>query len=84
MGIFRVYRIEVNEEECVREGVDIVRRRTGGGAVYHDTLGEITYSVIAPDSYFSKSIRDSYKEICDVLIDALSEVGIEAVFFTYK
>ena len=80
IGYFQGYHIEVNEEECVRGGVDIVRRRTGGGAVYHDTLGEITYSVIAPQSYFSKNIRDSYEEICNVLIDALSEIGIKAVF----
>ncbi len=80
IGYFQGYHIEVNEEECIREGVDIVRRRTGGGAVYHDVLGEITYSVIAPDSYFSKNIRDSYEEICNVLINALSEIGIKAVF----
>ena len=34
---------EVDTETCKKLGVDYVRRITGGGAVYHDYLGEITY-----------------------------------------
>ena len=37
---------EANIYECEKAGVDIVRRITGGGAVYHDYEGEITYSII--------------------------------------
>ena len=32
IGYFQGYSIEVNEDECIKQGVDIVRRRTGGGA----------------------------------------------------
>ena len=80
IGYFQGYHIEVNEEECIKQEVDIVRRRTGGGAVYHDNEGEVTYSIIAPEEYFSKNIIESYKEICDILIKALAEIGIEASF----
>lgn len=80
IGYFQGYSIEVNEEECKKQGIDIVRRRTGGGAVYHDCEGEITYSIIAPENYFSKNIIESYKEICNILIDALKNLGIDAQF----
>ena len=33
---------EVDLEECKKDGISIVRRQTGGGAVYHDKDGEIT------------------------------------------
>ncbi|MFH1443402.1 MAG: biotin/lipoate A/B protein ligase family protein [Candidatus Micrarchaeota archaeon] len=71
---------EVNLEECKSQQVDVVRRRTGGGAVYHDTEGEITYSIIAPEAFFVKDILLSYKVICQPIIDALSELKLKAEF----
>ncbi len=80
IGYFQGIRNEVNLEECEKQGVDVVRRRTGGGAVYHDPDGEITYSIIAPESCFAKGILDSYREICGCIVDALKALGISAEF----
>lgn len=71
---------EVNLEECRNQQIDVVRRRTGGGAVYHDGAGEITYSVIAPEIFFPKDIIASYKLICGWIVDALSSLGLQAEF----
>ena len=71
---------EVDVEKCRELGIDYVRRITGGGAVYHDNKGEITYSIIAPESEFPKGIRESYKVICQGIIDGLSSLGIKAEF----
>src|SRR3990170_1329263 len=49
IGYFQSAEDEVNLDACKQFGVDVVRRRTGGGAVYHDYNGEITYSVIASE-----------------------------------
>lgn len=80
IGYFQSVQDEVNLEACKELGIDIVRRRTGGGAVYHDYVGEITYSIIASESMFAKGIRDSYREICGSLIDGLGTLGIKADF----
>ena len=45
-GIFQGIRNEVNLNSTKNAGVDVVRRMTGGGAVYHDYFGEVTYSII--------------------------------------
>ncbi len=80
VGYFQCLHDEVNTEACAMKGIDVVRRRTGGGAVYHDRQGEITYSVIAPESCFSKDIRVSYREICNWIIGGLAILDISAEF----
>ncbi|HEY3274668.1 MAG TPA: biotin/lipoate A/B protein ligase family protein [Methanocella sp.] len=80
IGYFQRLHDEVNVEACTAKGFDVVRRRTGGGAVYHDEHGEITYSVIAPEDCFSKDIRASYREICSAIIAGLASLGIAAEF----
>lgn len=67
----------INLESCIRQGVGVVRRRTGGFAVFHD-YNDITYSVIAPRTLFSEKALDIYRKICSWMLDALHELGIDA------
>lgn len=80
IGYFQSLRDEVAVEKCREAGIDVVRRRTGGGAVFHNYEGEITYSVIAPENLFPKGITESYHEICGWIIDSLNLLGIPSEF----
>lgn len=80
IGYFQSISDEVDLDACKTLGVDVVRRRTGGGAVFHDYHGEITYSVIGPEEIFPKGIHDSYRGICSWLINGLKILGIDAQF----
>jgi lipoate-protein ligase A len=80
IGCFQGMMEEVNVDLCKKLGIDVIRRRTGGGAVYHDYNGEVTYSVIAPLDAFPKGIRESYMVICGWVINGLSRLGINAYF----
>ncbi len=80
IGRFQSMKDEVNIERCGSEGIDYVRRITGGGAVYHDREGELTYSIIGGESLFPKGIRESYRLICGWIINGLKEIGVEAEF----
>lgn len=80
IGRFQSMAEEIDVEKCREMGVDYVRRITGGGAVYHDTNGEITYSIIAGETEFPKGIRESYKTICQSIIDGLANLGVGAEF----
>jgi lipoate-protein ligase A len=80
IGYFQSLEQEVNASVCNEKKVDIVRRRTGGGAVYHDYNGEITYSVIAPEGMFAKNIIESYRQVADWIISGLKKVNVKAEF----
>lgn len=80
IGRFQSMEEEVDVEKCRELGVDYVRRITGGGAVYHDNRGEITYSIVAPETEFPKGVRESYKAICQGIIDGLATLGIRSEF----
>jgi len=79
LGMFRPVEQDVHVEACRRLGVDIVRRSTGGGTVYHDQEGEITYSVVVDAaSLGSPDVPGSYARICAGLIKACEFLGLEA------
>ncbi len=80
IGNFQGAEQEVNIPVCKNNGISVVRRITGGGSVYHDRNGEITYSVIAPEEWFPKDIVKSYEVICGWIVNALNELGINAEF----
>lgn len=78
IGYFQSLQQEVDQERCRELGVDVVRRRTGGGAVYHDK--ELTYSVIAPEALLPKGITESYHVICGWVIKGLANASITGTF----
>lgn len=58
-----------------RLGLDVVRRPTGGRAVWHEH--EVTYAVAAPVLAFG-SLRESYRAIHERLAAALRTLGADA------
>ncbi len=80
IGYFQKMEEEIDTNFCRQNSIDWVRRRTGGGAVYHDFNGEITYSVIAPEKLFPKDLIASYREICGWITQSLSLIGIQSEF----
>jgi lipoyl(octanoyl) transferase len=66
---------EYREELLERDGVQVVRRLTGGRAVLHDS--ELTYSVVAGERMLG-SPRTAYSAINRALVTALRHLGVEA------
>ena len=82
IGYFQLLEQEVNIEACKSLGVDIIRRMTGGGAVYHSYEGEVTYSVIVNQDHpkIPRDILKSYELICSGIVMAMDDLGIKADF----
>ncbi len=78
IGRFQNLEKEVNMEKCRELGVDVIRRISGGGTVYHDAEGEITYSVMAKtEDIGAENIADVYSRIYAAISEALRMLGIQ-------
>jgi len=80
VGYFQKISDTVNSGYCNDNNIDIIRRVTGGGTVFHDK--EITYSFIVPikNKVIPEEIEASFRVIIDPIISALKSAGIDASF----
>jgi lipoate-protein ligase A len=67
---------DVDLDACARDGVDVVRRPSGGRAVLHDQ--EVTYSVVcrSTDPVFGGRVLDSCARIHTAVAAGLSALGV--------
>ena len=64
-----------DESRIRQDDIDVVRRPTGGRAVWH--AGELTYAVAAPTGVFG-SLQTAYLHIHDTVRAALASLGVQA------
>ncbi|MBL1083934.1 lipoate--protein ligase family protein [Streptomyces actinomycinicus] len=79
IGSFQSLRNEVDPEGAARHGIEVVRRISGGGAMFVEPGNTITYSLSVPESLVQGlSFQDSYAYLDDWVLGALGDMGIQA------
>lgn len=73
IGFNQEVNTEVNLDYLRANGIELVRRVTGGGAVYHD-LGNLNYTIVGR----SENLERDYPEYAGLLMKALQSLGVPA------
>jgi lipoate-protein ligase A len=79
LGRFQSVRNEVDEANAARHEVQLVRRISGGGAMFIEPEGAITWSIYAPEAMVKgMSFADSYAFFDSWVVEALRDLGVDA------
>jgi len=74
LGNNQVTKAEIDVDFALKENINIVRRSSGGGAIFTDP-GTILYTFIEPLKYESKIHRE---KVAETVIKALDSIGVSA------
>jgi len=81
IGSFQSVKNEVDPDNAAKYGFGVVRRISGGGAMFMDAGAVVTYSLYAPiDLVQGMSFAESYAFLDDWVLVALRSLGIEASY----
>jgi len=79
IGCHQVFEHEVRRDHCARTVIEMVRRETGGGALYLDG-GHQGLSLVVPAAALGSSVAQRLETGVRILADALARFGIAAAF----
>ncbi|WP_213816437.1 biotin/lipoate A/B protein ligase family protein [Glaciihabitans sp. dw_435] len=81
IGSFQSVRNEVDLENAAKYGFEVVRRISGGGAMFMEAGSVVTYSIYAPSALVQgMSFADSYAFLDEWVIITLKSLGIDASY----
>ncbi|TFB57834.1 lipoate--protein ligase family protein [Cryobacterium sp. TMT2-17-1] len=81
IGSFQSLKNEVDPVQAAKHGFTVVRRISGGGAMFMEAGSVITYSIYAPtDLVQGMTFADSYAFLDEWVLTALKSLGIDAYY----
>lgn len=79
IGSFQSLRNEVDPEGAEQHGVTVVRRISGGGAMFAEPGSTFSYSLLVPNALVQGlSFAESYAYLDDWVLGALADLGVRA------
>ena len=70
----------VDWDFCEHEGIGVTRRQTGGGGIYHDAHGDISYTIVTPVEEVPGDLMECYGVFCEPILEGLNRMGVDADF----
>ena len=82
IGCFQSAPLEVNFDACKETGTTVVRRFTGGGAVYHDA-GNLNYAISLKKGHAivsDSNLQQVFRKLSEGAVQGLRAMGVQAEF----
>ena len=79
LGYFQEVEKSINSQFCQQNNIQIVRRVSGGSAVYTDP-GHLVYGLAVDEASLPSDRNKAFELVCGAIVLALKELGIEAQF----
>ncbi len=82
LGCFQSAELEVSSEACRETGTEVVRRFTGGGAVYHDS-GNLNYAISLKKGNIwvpETDLQLVFQRLSEGAVQGLRNLGVKAEF----
>jgi len=78
IGRFQKASDDIDIKRCNADRLDVVRRITGGGAIFH--ADELTYSLVCSPEQIpgAKSVKESFRSLTSFLISFYNALGLNA------
>lgn len=81
IGSFQSVRNELEQDGVEKYGINVVRRISGGGAMFMEAGNCITYSLYLPQTLVDGlTFEDSYKFLDSWVMAALESIGVQAFY----
>ncbi|NLT27383.1 MAG: lipoate--protein ligase family protein [Microbacteriaceae bacterium] len=81
LGSFQSVRNEVDVEAAEAEGIQVIRRISGGGAMFMEAGNVVTYSLYVPAELVAgMTFAESYAFLDAWVLEALHSIGVAAVY----
>lgn len=81
IGSFQSVRNEIDRDEAAALDTQIIRRISGGGAMYMQPASSITYSIYVPDTFVAgMTFEESYQFLDEWVLEALFTLGVDAEY----
>ena len=80
LGNSQSYFLDVDEKACKKHNVQVVRRRSGGQAVFLDN-NYFVFSVIAKPDMFPKDLTLLRKWFCNMVVEMLTDYDVPVEFY---
>ncbi len=81
-GYFQKIAAEIDVEACRSEGIELVKRMTGGGTVVHGW--DVTYTLILPRQAGEMGVSETYHLLGKSLVKAFEKLTIPVECYTEK
>ncbi len=79
LGYFQEVEKSVDLNFCQKHDISIVRRISGGSAIYADS-GHLIYGLTVGQDYLSNDRNETFEKVCSAILFALKELNIVAEF----